>query len=140
MVATTVIPAWILQATATRYSDRQKGACGCGLAIAPGFYTAAASRSLSDHYNTSWCGSDCGKCYTLTSISSVTSPTCGASRAASQSIIVMVTNFFLNVGKAQWCPIVEGQNNYRVEYHFDIMVEDMTSEMLGANVIVDFEE
>jgi len=147
VMAATIPPVIGLTATTTRYYDGLKGACGCGSAsgnsmfswqsnIASGVYTAAASQSIYDTSNLSWCGSGCGKCYKLTSTGAAPCSTCGSGGASGQSIIVMVTNLCPNNGNAQWCPTVGGTNQYGYSYHFDIMA---SSEVLGDNAVVDFE-
>lgn len=97
-----------------RYYDGTEGACGCGTSsglfswqkgISSGVYTAAGSQALFGAGST-WCGSGCGTCYSLTSTGSSPCSSCGSGGASGQSVIVMVTNLCPNNGNAQWCPVV----------------------------------
>lgn len=132
------------QATTTRYFDGQMGACGCGsngqmfswqAGIASGVYTAAASQSIFDSSNASWCGRGCGTCFKLTSTGKAPCSTCGTGGAAGQSITVMVTNLCPNNGNAQWCPTVGGTNQYGFSAHFDIMSQ---GNFLWDNAVVNY--
>ncbi|KIN08131.1 glycoside hydrolase family 45 protein [Oidiodendron maius Zn] len=147
-LAASVSSVLALQATTTRYYDGLKGACGCGpasgnnmfgwqLSPASGVYTAAGSQALFDTSGLSWCGSGCGKCYSLTSTGNAPCSSCGTGGAAGETIIVMVTNLCPYNGNAQWCPQPGGTNQYGYSYHFDIMAQ---SEVFGDNPVVDFEE
>ncbi|KAL4938148.1 RlpA-like double-psi beta-barrel-protein domain-containing protein-containing protein [Aspergillus oleicola] len=135
-------------ATTTHYSDGLQGACGCGTdagtftwqyGITHGVYTAAASQALFDPAGPQnhWCGSGCGKCYTLTSTGVSTCPECGAGGEMGKSITVMVTNLCPYQGNENWCPNPGELNPAGYGVHFDIMGG---VGVFGDNVVVEFKE
>ncbi|KAL2824428.1 RlpA-like double-psi beta-barrel-protein domain-containing protein-containing protein [Aspergillus cavernicola] len=135
-------------ATTTHYSDGLQGACGCGTEIGTydwqygithGLYTAAANQALFDPPSgmNHWCGSGCGKCYTLTSTGVSACETCGTGGEQGKSITVMVTNLCPYIGNEQWCPNPGQVNPTGYTYHFDIMGGQG---VFGDNVVVEFEE
>jgi len=118
-------------ATTTHYYDNQVGACGCstGTAMSPwqaspggtNLYTAASSQNLfaGPGSSSSWCGSGCGKCYTLTNVGTIAAAGQGDCTGSGDTITVMVTNLCPANGNQQWCS--QPENQYGFGAHFDIM-------------------
>ena len=117
-------------ATTTHYYDGQVGACGCSTGTAmspwqaspgsPNLYTAAGSQNLfAPSSPSSWCGSGCGKCYTLTNAGAIAASGQGDCTGAGDTITVMVTNLCPANGNEQWC--AQPENRYGFGAHFDIM-------------------
>jgi len=132
-------------ATTTRYWDDYKGACGCGTGTGTGkphawqyqMITAAASNSMFG--SGTWCGSGCGKCFSIT-------PTGGfvdgqGSRPANlQSQVMMITNLCPASDNRQWCT---SPNQYGYTAHFDLMDQHMNgiiSRMGWNNVEVYYQQ
>ncbi|KAG8998431.1 hypothetical protein FRB94_006899 [Tulasnella sp. JGI-2019a] len=118
-LASVATVAFAAQATTTNYNDGTLGACGCGTTFnsLSGVYTAAGSPSIFG--SGTWCGSGCGKCYTLSS-TGVSPPGQGTGSKTPSSILVVVTNLCPNAGNANWCPVAGSVNAYGYSAHFDI--------------------
>jgi len=129
------------EATTTNYNDGTLGACGCGTKLNSYTYTAAGSPSIFG--SGTWCGSGCGKCYTLTSTGTAP-PGEGTGGKAGSSIMVIVTNLCpAEAPNTNWCPPAGQNNAYGYSAHFDINSASGNggwSSLGWNNPIVDYSE
>jgi len=119
-IASLATAAFAASATTTHYHDGTLGACGCGTVFnsASYIYTAAVSPLLFGGTST-WCGTGCGKCFTLTS-TGTSPPGQGTGGGAGKSIMVIATNLCPHAGNENWCPVAGQNNAYGYNAHFDI--------------------
>jgi len=114
-------------ATTTRYWDNYKGACGCGTGTGNGkpyawqyqIITAAASNSMFG--SGTWCGSGCGKCYSITPTGGFVDGQ-GSKPSNLKSQVMMITNLCPAQYNKQWCT---SPNQYGYTAHFDLMDQNM---------------